>query len=95
MATIAIADNGDHLIPLELLPGLRSFELGASMAGTGAGATVQLWGKIGGVKTNIDAAQTITPSLGKAWPNKYSANKYKGVTVTGLTPGDVITLEFN
>lgn len=93
MATITITDNGDYLLPMELLPHERGFELGGSKTGTGT-AVVQLWGRIAGVKTNLDAAQTITAATAKVWPNKYSANKDRGVTVTGLVAGDVLTLEF-
>lgn len=93
MATITIEANGDYLLPVELLPEERGFELGGSVVGTGASVTVQLWGKIAGVKTNLDAAQTITPSAPKAWPSRYSANKYRGVTVTGMVAGNVLTLE--
>lgn len=95
MAKITITTNGDHFIPVELLPATRGFELGGSVVGAGASVTVQLWGMIAGVKTNLDAAQTITPVAPKAWPKNYSANKYRGVTVSGIAEGNVLTLEYN
>jgi hypothetical protein len=93
MATVTIEANGDYFLPVELLPEERGFELGGSVVGTGASVTVQLWGKIAGVKTNLDVAQTVTPSTPVVWPSAYSANKYRGVTVTGMVEGNVLTLE--
>ncbi len=92
MATMRITANGDYYLPVELLPITRGFELGAKLVGTGP-AVVQLFGEIAGVKTNLDSAQTVTQAAPKAWPNKYSANPRRGVTVTGLVTNDVLTLE--
>ena len=93
MATIVITANGDYFLPVESLPQDRGFEIGGSLVGAST-AVVQLWGMIAGVKTNIDAAQSITSASPKAWPNKYSANKYRGVTVTGIS-SSTLTLEYN
>lgn len=94
MATITISANGDFYLPMETLPAARLFEMGASMTGTGAGASVQLWGELRGVKTDFDPAQSVTPAAPVVWPGSYSANPRRGVTVTGLEAGDVLTLEY-
>lgn len=95
VATKTITANGDYTLDfLSTLPRERPFEMGASKTGAGAGATVQLWGEIAGVKTNIDSAQVITNAAPKAWPNRYSPNPRRGVTVSGLNgTDDVLTLE--
>lgn len=94
MATIAIETNGDHYLPMETLPAARLFEMGASITGSGAGASVLLWGELRGVKTNLETAQSVTPVAPVVWPGSYSANPRRGVTVTGLEAGDVLTLEY-
>lgn len=95
MATQTFKANGDYyLAAISTLPRERAFELGGSKTGAGTGATVQLWGEIAGVKTNIDSAQVITTASPKAWPNRYSANPRRGVTISGLNgTNDVLTLE--
>lgn len=94
MATITIAANGDHYIPLELLPANRAFEIGAKKVGAGATATIQLWGEIAGVKTNLDSAVSVTNASPQVWPNNYTPNPKRGVTVSGLNEtDDVLTLE--
>lgn len=94
MAIARIIANGEHYLPMDLLPVSRPFEIGASMTGEGTGASVQLWGELRGVKTNLDSAQSVTPASPVVWPGSYSANPRRGVTVTGLTEGDVLTLEY-
>lgn len=94
MATLTISANGDYYLPMESLPAARLFEMGASMTGTGAGASVLLWGELRGVKTNLETAQAVTPAAPVVWPGSYSANPRRGVTVTGLEVGDVLTLEY-
>lgn len=94
MPIVTITANGDHYIPVESLPANRLFEIGGSKVGAGIGATVQLWGEIAGVKTNLDTALVVTTASAKVWPNRYSANPRRGVTVSGLNEtDDVLTLE--
>lgn len=95
MATQTFTKNGDHYLGvLSTLPQARAFEMGGKKTGAGAGVTVQLWGEIAGVRTNLGAAQIVTNVAPKAWPDRYSANPRRGVTVSGLNEtDDVLMLE--
>jgi hypothetical protein len=90
---ITITTNGDHSIIRPEMDLRRPFTLGASKTGAGAGATVQLYRQIAGVKDNLDAAQSVVNATPKSWANEYTPNGDRGVTVSGLNgTTDVLTL---
>lgn len=89
-----ISANGSYYLNKANLDIRRPFTFGGSKIGAGAGATVQLWHEVGGARVNLDAAQTITTATAKAWPNEYTLNGKRGITVTGLNgTDDVLTME--
>lgn len=72
----------------------RDFCLGASKTGAGAGATVQLFAEVAGVKTNLDTALSITNASPKSWPNEYTLVGTRGIVVSGLNEtDDVLSVE--
>ena len=91
--TVQITTNGDHSILRPEMDLRRAFTLGASKTGAGAGATVQLFREIAGVKDNLDDALVVTTAAAKSWPNEYTPNGKRGVVVTGMAGDDVLTLE--
>ena len=49
-------------------------------------------GKFSAAKDSLDAAQTIATGTPKSWANEYTSNGDRGVTVSGLSGTDVLTL---
>ena len=93
MPAMQITTNGDHLLDIRnLVP--QHFDIGASLVGPGSGATVQLWGRIAGTKYNLDPAQSVAVGSPVVWPNSYTKNAERGVTVSGLAAGDRLTVEW-
>lgn len=89
-----IALNGDYSMSRAALDLGRPFTFGGSKTGAGAGVTVQLWGEVAGARFNIGDPQTIATGTPKAWPDEYTSNGKRGVTVSGLNEtDDVLTLE--
>lgn len=94
VATSDIRANGTYLFGGADLDRARPFTFGASKTGAGAGATVQLFREVAGVKDNLDDAQVVTNASPKSWPNEYTLNGKRGVTVSGMNGGDdVLTLD--
>lgn len=86
--------NGTYYFERTGLDVARTFTFGTSKTGAGAGATVQLFREVAGVKDNLDAAQVVTNASPKSWPNEYTLAGKRGVTVSGMNGGDdVLTLD--
>lgn len=85
-----ITDAGDYLIRTHLIDPVAGFTLGGKVT-TGSGEfSVQLWGRIAGVKTNIGTAVTIAAGSPAAWPDEYTIAGERGITVTVTTPGTLV-----
>lgn len=87
-----IKANGDYVLRRDNLDLNRAIILGGSKTGSGSGATVQFWFEVAGARANLDSAQTITTATPKAWPNEYTLNGKRGITVTGLNGTDDVLL---
>lgn len=81
--------NGDY----EIIKGARInpvgfFTFGATKAGAGASASVQLWKLVAGTKVNLGAALTVTNASPGALADEYSACGIIGFTVANLNGTD-------
>ena len=85
-----ITANGTYYFERLGLDVTRTFTFGAFKTGAGAGATVQLFREVAGVKDNLDGPLTVTNASPKSWPNEYTLSGKRGVVVTGLNDGDDI-----
>lgn len=79
-----ITANGDWFLIRGNMDKTREFTLGASTKIATHTATIQLFAIVAGAKQNLDP--TLTPVLGTpvVWPNEYTLNGDRGITVSGI-----------
>lgn len=85
-----ITAAGDYILRTNLINPQIGFSLGGKVT-TGSGEfSVQLWGRIAGVKTNIGSAVTVAAGAPAAWPSEYTIAGDRGITVAVTTPGTLV-----
>lgn len=85
-----ITAAGDYIIRTNLINPETGFSLGGKVT-TGSGEfSVQLWGRIAGVKTNIGSAVVVAAGAPAAWPSEYTVAGDRGITVAVTTPGTLV-----
>ena len=86
----AMTVAGDYILNGKGINRGAYFGFGAKGAEAGQGATIQLWGRIMGVKTNIGSATAVTFAAPVVWPSAYLICGEVGMTISALTGGVVV-----
>lgn len=84
-ATAGITQNGTYYLNKARLDQRLLFIFGVRVGAAGNTATVQLFGEVAGVKTNIDSALVPTFATPVSGANEYSLTGQRGIVVTGIT----------
>lgn len=85
-----ITEPGDYIIRTNLVNPVTGFTLGGKVTTEAGEFSIQLWGRIAGVKTNLGAAVVVAAGAPAAWPSEYSVAGDRGITVTETTPGTLV-----
>ena len=85
-----ITDAGDYIIRTNLISPATGFTLGGLVSTEAGEFSVQLWGRIAGVKTNLGDAVVVAAGAPAAWPDEYTVAGDRGITVAVTTPGTLI-----
>jgi hypothetical protein len=85
-----ITEAGDYILRTNMINPATGFTLGGRVASGAGEFSVQLWGRIAGVKTNLGAAVVVAFGAPAAWPSEYSIAGDRGITVAVTTPGTLV-----
>ena len=85
-----ITDAGDYILRTNLINPQTGFSLGGRVSSGAGEFSVQLWGRIAGVKTNLGAAVVVAFGAPAAWPSEYTIAGDRGITVAVTTPGTLV-----
>lgn len=85
-----ITDAGDYILRTNCINPQIGFSLGGRVATEAGEFSVQLWGRIAGVKTNLGAAVVVAFGAPAAWPSEYTIAGDRGITVAVTTPGTLV-----
>lgn len=86
----AITEAGDYILRTNFINPQTGFTLGGRVSSGAGSFTVQLWGRIAGVKTNLGAAVVVAFGAPAAWPSEYTIAGDRGITVAVTTPGTLV-----
>jgi len=85
-----ITEAGDYILRTNLINPATGFSLGGRVSSGVGEFSVQLWGRIAGVKTNLGSAVVVAAGAPAAWPSEYSVAGDRGITVAVTTPGTLV-----